>query len=111
MGLQGSEPYEDVMSRTRRPPLGDADSSWTVRQVVPRASWRIGSETCPACGSTVNLDCDHYQAELGRDRHPDRGEKLTYERRLLSFCDESCATTWLDGTAEDDADADRSAGD
>ncbi|RDI70348.1 hypothetical protein [Halopelagius longus] len=94
------------MSQTRRPPHGRIDSSWTVRQVVPRSSWRVGTETCPACGGTVNLDGDHYQAELGRDRRPDGGSKLTYERRLLSFCDELCATTWLDGIDADESPTD-----
>ncbi|MFC6825374.1 hypothetical protein [Halopelagius fulvigenes] len=94
------------MSQTRRPPHGRIDSSWTVRQVVPRSSWRVGTETCSACGGTVNLDGDHYQVELGRDRRPEAGSKLTYERQLLSFCDESCATSWLDGTAAEHPSAD-----
>lgn len=85
------------MSRTPRPPHSRTDSSWTVRQVVPRTSWRVGRETCPACGDTVDLNGAHHQVELGRDRRPDPGEKLTYERRLLSFCDGPCATEWLDG--------------
>lgn len=92
--------YDPIMSQTRRPHNG-TDSSWTVRQVVPRTSWRVGSETCPACGGTVDLNGHHHQVELGRGRQPEAGAKLTYERRLLSFCDEPCATEWLDAASDD----------
>jgi hypothetical protein len=64
--------------------------------VVHRARWRVGTEVCPTCGVVVDLDGPHHQAVLGRDRRPMNGGKWTYERRLLSFCDEACATRWVD---------------
>ncbi|WP_238993894.1 hypothetical protein [Halobellus captivus] len=60
------------------------------------------------CGDSVDLLDAHYQVELDRERAPAEGEKLTRERRLLAFCDESCADAWLDETttvADEVADA------
>ncbi|SFR69049.1 hypothetical protein [Halogeometricum limi] len=83
------------MVEIRRPSTSAAGAEWTVRQVTPRARWRTGTESCPACGATVELDGAHYQVELDRERPPNPSEKLTRERRLLSFCDESCADEWV----------------
>ncbi|SFR71488.1 hypothetical protein SAMN04487947_3843 [Halogeometricum rufum] len=83
------------MTETRRPSSSNAGAGWTVRQVTPRARWRRGSDTCPACDATVELDDAHYQVELDRERPRTRREKLTRERRLLSFCDETCADEWV----------------
>lgn len=84
------------MSETRSPSPSAAGAGWTVLQVVPRSWWRTGTDTCPTCGATVELDEPHYQAELDRERSPNRTEKLTRERRLLSFCDEACAADWVE---------------
>ncbi|RLM59580.1 hypothetical protein DVK02_02240 [Halobellus sp. Atlit-31R] len=85
------------MSKTCRPAPSASDLEWTVRQVVPRSEWDAATEPCPACGETVDLNGPHYQVELDRERAPGAGSKLTRERRLLSLCDETCATDWLDG--------------
>jgi len=84
------------MSKTCRPAPSISDGEWTVRQVVPRSDWAAASERCPACGERVDLAGPHYQVELDRERTSGPGAKLTRERRLLSFCDESCAVSWLD---------------
>lgn len=84
------------MSKTCRPSPSAPDPEWTVRQVVERRDWNETIETCPLCGDAVDLLGPHYQVELDRERTPGNGSKLTRERRLLSFCDEACATAWLD---------------
>ncbi|MDQ2053308.1 MULTISPECIES: hypothetical protein [Halobellus] len=84
------------MSKTCRPSPSSADPEWNVRQVVPRSEWDTTTEACPTCGEPVELCGPHYQVELDRERAAAAGSKLTRERRLLSFCDESCATSWLD---------------
>lgn len=86
------------MSKTCRPTPSPSDGGWTVRQVVPRSDWDAASETCPTCGDRVDLRRSHYQVELDRKRTAEAGSKLTRERRLLSFCDETCVTSWLDET-------------
>lgn len=88
------------MSKSCEPSPSIADPDWTVRQVVPRSDWNATTETCPACGDSVDLLEDHYQVELDRERTPGRSEKLTRERRLLAFCDAECADWWL-GEASD----------
>ncbi len=98
MGLHTFGPYEPLMSKTCRPAPSKSDAEWTVRQVVPRSNWDAASETCPACGERVDLRGPHHQVELDRERTPGAGSKLTRERRLLAFCDEACATAWLDET-------------
>jgi hypothetical protein len=85
------------MSQTSRPIRSAPDPEWTVRQVVERNDWDATTEPCPACGELVDLHGSHYQIELDRPRTPGSATKITRERRLLSFCDETCATAWLDG--------------
>ncbi|WP_311171076.1 hypothetical protein [Halobellus ordinarius] len=87
------------MSKTCRPSPSTVDAEWTVRQVVPRSDWDAAVEPCPTCGDDVDLRESHYQVELDRERTPGQEMKLTRERRLLSFCDEACATAWLDSAA------------
>lgn len=84
------------MSKTCCPSPSPPESEWTVRQVVPRSEWDAATDRCPACGDAVDLRFPHYQVELGRERPAIEGAKLTHERRLLSFCDESCTNAWLD---------------
>lgn len=96
MGLRTCGPYDPVMSKTCRPSPSTPGSEWTVRQVVSREEWDAATERCPACGDAVDLRLPHYQVELDRERPAGEATKLTHERRLLSFCDESCASAWLD---------------
>ncbi|MFB6092787.1 MAG: hypothetical protein ABEK02_07235 [Haloquadratum sp.] len=84
------------MSKTCRPSPSAFDAEWTVRRVVPRSEWGATTESCPTCGATVDLREPHYQVELDRPRAGSDDWKLTRERRLLSFCDEACALSWLD---------------
>lgn len=95
MGLHTCGPYISVMSRTCRPAPPTPGSEWTVRQVVSREEWDAATERCPACGDAVDLRTPHHQVELDRERPAGEAVKLTRERRLLPFCDESCATAWL----------------
>ncbi|ADQ67136.1 hypothetical protein GL213_07810 [Halogeometricum borinquense] len=83
------------MADIRRPSLSSDGAGWTVRQVTPRSRWRHGTEPCSACGASVELDSAHYQVELDRERPQNPSEKLTRERKLLSFCDEGCADDWV----------------
>ncbi|ERG94774.1 hypothetical protein [Haloquadratum walsbyi] len=69
---------------------------WTVRQVIHRSDWKDTTRICPTCGESVDQMCGHCQVELDRKRTPPPGSKLTRERRLLAFCNEECATIWLD---------------
>ena len=96
MGLHTCRVYVPAMSKTCRHSPPAHGSEWTVRQVVARAEWDAATERCPACGAAVDLQGPFYQVELDRERSSDAGTKLTRERRLLSFCDESCANVWLD---------------
>jgi len=96
MGLHTCRPYVLSMSQTCRPSPPTLGPEWTVRQVVARSEWDTATERCPACGDPVDLRTPHYQVELDRERPADVNTKLTHERRLLSFCDESCANAWLD---------------
>jgi len=84
------------MSKTCCPSPTTPESEWTVRQVVCRDEWDDATGQCPACGETVDLRHPHYQVELDRERPAGEATKLTHERRLLSFCDDSCANAWLD---------------
>jgi hypothetical protein len=68
--------------------------------VIERREWDAVTETCPACGDAVDLRKPHVQVELDRKRITERDTKLTRERRLLSFCDQACATAWLDDPAK-----------
>lgn len=86
------------MSESRRPSNPLSGAGWTVRRITPRSQWRRSTEVCPNCGATVDLDGAHHQVELDRERPPVSASpagKLTRERRLLSFCDETCADDWL----------------
>jgi hypothetical protein len=84
------------MSQTRParrpPPRGD----WRLQQIAVRTDWRGDSDSCSACDETVDLVDVHCQAELGRHLSPTADRKLTYERRLLFFCDEACVVEWID---------------
>jgi hypothetical protein len=84
------------MSRTCSSSPLTPGSEWTVRQVVSRAEWDSTTEQCPACGDAVDRRLPHYQVELDRERSGAEATKRTRERRLLSFCDETCANAWLD---------------
>ena len=84
------------MSKTWGHSRSTPGSEWTVRQVVSREEWDTDTETCPACGGAVDRGSAHYQVELDRERSDVEATKLTHERRLLSFCDETCANAWLD---------------
>ena len=97
MDLHTQKAYDLVMSKTSRPAPSAPDPEWTVRQVVERRDWDTATELCPTCGEPVELCGPHYQVELDRARSHETAAKLTRERRLLAFCDESCATAWLDG--------------
>jgi hypothetical protein len=84
------------MSQTRpsrRPP---PPHDWRLQQVAARTDWRDGSEHCSACDAAVDLVGVHCQVELGRHLRSAPTRKLTYERRLLFFCDEACVVEWLD---------------
>jgi hypothetical protein len=96
MGLHTCGPYVLSMSKTCRPSPSTLESEWTVRQVVARSEWDTATERCPACGDAVDLRVPHYQVELDRERPVSAATKLTHERRLLAFCDQSCASAWLD---------------
>ena len=84
------------MSKSCSPSPPAPGSEWTVRQVVSRAEWDSATEKCPTCGDAVDRGSAHYQVELDRERSDVETTKLTHERRLLSFCDETCANVWLD---------------
>ena len=96
MGLHTCRPDVLSMSKTCSPSPTPPGSEWTVRQVVSRSEWDAATEACPTCGDGVDRRSPHYQVELDRERATDGAGKLTHERRLLSFCDETCANTWLD---------------
>ncbi len=83
-----------IMSRTCRP--HPTTPEWTVRQVIHRSDWKDTTKVCPTCEESIYLMHGHCQVELDRERTPPPGSKLTRERRLLAFCDEECATLWLD---------------
>jgi hypothetical protein len=78
-----------------RPPPS-VSGEWNVRQVAPCSQWKESDKQCPECGESVNLMHPHYQVELDRERNPKEGSKLTHERWLLAFCNQQCATEWLD---------------
>ncbi|WP_416839832.1 hypothetical protein [Haloferax sp. DFSO52] len=81
------------MSRTSHIGRSPPSPEWRIHHRAVRTDWSDSIERCAACDAPVDMCEAHYQVVLDRDI--DGPGKLSFERKRLVFCDESCADMWI----------------
>lgn len=70
------------------PQIADGDGEWVVEDFTRRVAWTSETVDCTNCGSTVELDTEHFSVTLRSTKSP----RAQTQTRV--FCSRSCFEDW-----------------